>query len=63
MKTVNRFSKFPGVTLEVLNHGKNYYWCCRIQRKNMRFKKYFPFTDEFERIAGETYQKKLSEIK
>lgn len=61
MKTVNKYSRFTGVSIEI-NNGKNIYWLCRVQRKNLRFKKRFPFTEHGEELAGETYKNKINEL-
>lgn len=61
MKTANKASRFIGVTMAVLNN-KDHYWVCRVQRKKLRFKKRFPFTDRGEELAGETYQQKIKQF-
>lgn len=61
MQTANRVSKFIGVTLRLKN-GKDLYWECRVQRKHLRFRKTFPFTERGEELAGQTYQQKINEL-
>jgi hypothetical protein len=62
MQTVNKKSRFIGVTLEIKNNGKDYYWVCRVQRKKLRFKQRFPYTERGEQLAGEMYQKKIQSL-
>jgi hypothetical protein len=59
MKTVK--SNFTGVTFDY-NNGHPV-WRCRVQRKTLRFKKNFPFTELGELKAAETYKKQIEKIK
>ena len=59
MQTVK--SKYVGVHFDY-NQGHPV-WRCRIQRKNLKFKKNFPFTDRGAELAAETYRKQIEKIK
>lgn len=62
MKIRNKTSKYKGVALSLNKNTGTIAWLVRIERKDLKFKRRFPFTDRGEELAGITYQNKINEL-
>lgn len=61
MRSSNKVSGLTGVVLDTSN-GKDHYWRVRIQKKNLKYSRSFPYNERGRQLAGETYKQMVEKL-